>query len=194
MALSVPHIYEAFHTLLTTFPSAVDVNRDQAGTDLAAKSFGVYISSRPQGSGNLAVTLERAGGPAIANIDTPDSRVSCIMDVTCWSKGDGTRSGVESWLELQELIRVYLVGLSGTVAGVQIENIEVESEPFAADIPPTDASDGWISQETMAYLVYYRRVTSSKRTAELAGTAPWLLAGGVWNDAGQWDDSAVWED
>jgi len=29
---------------------------------------------------------------------------------------------------------------------------------------------------------------------EIGDLSPWLLAGGVWNDAGAWSDAAVWED
>ena len=167
----IPLIDKAILDIIKTPPAfPTDANRETASQALRSADYDVFVSSRPQGSKQLAITIERAGGNSDnRNLDAPTGRTQTLLDVTYWSKDTASNRGnVAGVLEMMHYVAVILPGLrADDYNGVNICDIVIESDPFAADQSPTDKSDGWTSNLTQSFLVFWRRLDSSHIIAEI---------------------------
>lgn len=174
MALTIPLAEEAIVHILRNPDTVIgvahpDTNRRQAAIDLAAIPYSVHIGRTPQTSSTLraqmAVTIQRLPGFHATNVDSFPVAEWPIFDITTWAKTDGNRVNLETLLRFGQLLRILLVGLKGTIQGVEICTISTETDAFESDETPDDASPDWVSGYVYAYNVIHETSNASHRFA-----------------------------
>ena len=161
MSVEFPIVEEALHAVLTSpvslFANSGDPVRVQASVDLASHNAGVWVASRPQDDvGEYAITIDRRGGRTSINADSFPRLEHTMVDVTVWGKAGPGRARLKTILSIGYQIKLLIYGMSGTFAGVVVDCVTPESDPFQNEESPNDASDNWISGYTWAYVVAYQ--------------------------------------
>ena len=161
--LKVPE--KAMHDLLTNvdvhYADNCDAIRAEALADLLGSELGVYVSTRPQLAGNMAIVIERAAGQAHGALNVFSACAQPIIDVGVWWQDDTERASYRKAAEVAALLHIILEGRNVTAAGVEITDIGREAEPFMRSNPPIDGSDNWTPSLITPYVVTYRQATAT---------------------------------
>jgi len=162
-----PNLLQALVAELSFPRTYTDAGRNAAALELRAMSYSVHQGGRPQGSKDLGIVLELAGGVPMPLADTATKSAQSVVELSFWSRDTAAnRAGATTLWQLMERVRVLLLGMNRPASGdeAQIENIFLESEYFQTDAPPVNASDGWQARFSINYLVFWQRAAAQKVT------------------------------
>jgi hypothetical protein len=145
----------------------VDTVRAEIATQLAAYGAVAYAATRPQGSADLAITVERSAGAVPFQIERHSEGRETQLDIIVWSRIDLGRTTRASALEIDEIIRALLDGLHGPADGVEICDIQTD-EATQQDDTPNDDSDSWTCSYTRPTVIFWKGLVTDHRRALIA--------------------------
>ncbi len=88
-----------------------------------------------------------------------------------------------------------VVKLNSNATFTSVNNIQSQADIVGYTV--SDASTYFwdlATTDVIANGVIIPNLSSAESVAFVVVVAPWILAGGIWNDIGVWDDSALWID